>query len=150
MTIPNHARSNFHTLFRAAADGNLALMECLDSRKSEPRYVLCAVGHDGTDRCSHRLDISPTATPTTLICRPILTTLKVFWCWLRLDPKAACQPPRTGERAMRTRRKPRPGEQPNYLVTPSTRQSLRRPTPAIIVRQLPVRRMSRHSSIPAW
>lgn len=50
MTIPNHARANFHTLLRAAADGNLALMECLDSRTSEPRYVLCAVGHDGTDR----------------------------------------------------------------------------------------------------
>lgn len=50
MTIPDHARTNFHTLLRAAADGNLALMECLDSRTSEPRYVLCAVGHDGTDR----------------------------------------------------------------------------------------------------
>lgn len=50
MTIPDHARTNFHTLLRAAADGNLALMECLDSRTGEPRYVLCAVGHDGTDR----------------------------------------------------------------------------------------------------
>ncbi|OWV98898.1 DUF6117 family protein [Rhizobium sp. R693] len=50
MTIPNHARTNFQTLLRAAADGNLALMECVDSRTSEPRYVLCAVGHDGTDR----------------------------------------------------------------------------------------------------
>ncbi len=50
MTIPNHAKANFHTLLRAAADGNLALMECLDTRTSEPRYVLCAVGHDGTDQ----------------------------------------------------------------------------------------------------
>ena len=50
MTIPNHARTNFHTLLRAAADGNLALMECLDSRTSEPRYVLCAIGNGGTDR----------------------------------------------------------------------------------------------------
>lgn len=50
MTIPDHAKTNFHTLLRAAADGNLVLMECLDSRTSEPRYVLCAVGHDGTDR----------------------------------------------------------------------------------------------------
>lgn len=49
MTIPNHAKANFHTLLRAAADGNLALMECLDTRTSEPRYVLCAVGHEGTD-----------------------------------------------------------------------------------------------------
>ena len=27
MSIPDHARSNFKTLLRAAADGNLALME---------------------------------------------------------------------------------------------------------------------------
>lgn len=50
MTNPDHAKANFHTLLRAAADGNLTLMECLDSRTSEPRYVLCAIGHDGTDR----------------------------------------------------------------------------------------------------
>lgn len=50
MTIPDDAKANFHTLLRAAADGNLALMECLDARTSEPRYVLCAVGHDGIDR----------------------------------------------------------------------------------------------------
>ncbi len=50
MTMPDHAKANFHTLLRAAADGNLTLMECLDSRTSEPRYVLCAIGHDGTDR----------------------------------------------------------------------------------------------------
>ncbi|MBB4402997.1 DUF6117 family protein [Agrobacterium radiobacter] len=50
MTIPTYAQTNFRTLLRAAADGNLALMECLDARTREPRYVLCAVGHDGTDR----------------------------------------------------------------------------------------------------
>ncbi|WP_338811504.1 DUF6117 family protein (plasmid) [Agrobacterium leguminum] len=50
MTIPSYAQTNFRTLLRAAADGNLALMECLDARTREPRYVLCAVGHDGTDR----------------------------------------------------------------------------------------------------
>jgi len=63
MTIPDHAKANFHTLLRAAADGNLALMECLDIRTSEPRYVLCAVGHDGTDhvftRFGHLADGNP-------------------------------------------------------------------------------------------
>ncbi|MBB3386281.1 MULTISPECIES: DUF6117 family protein [unclassified Rhizobium] len=44
MAIPDHARTNFDTLLRAAADGNLALMECLDAATREPRYVLCAVG----------------------------------------------------------------------------------------------------------
>ncbi|ENN85562.1 hypothetical protein RHSP_06747 [Rhizobium freirei PRF 81] len=50
MAIPGYVQTNFQTLLRAATDGNLALMECLDSRTQEPRYVLCAVGHDGTDR----------------------------------------------------------------------------------------------------
>ncbi len=49
MSIPDHARANFETLLRAAADGNLALMECKDAVTSEPRYVICAVGRDGTD-----------------------------------------------------------------------------------------------------
>ncbi|NTE44945.1 DUF6117 family protein [Agrobacterium pusense] len=44
MAIPDHARTNFDTLLRAAADGNLALIECLDASTREPRYVLCAVG----------------------------------------------------------------------------------------------------------
>ncbi|CAK11536.1 hypothetical protein HFO94_30800 [Rhizobium leguminosarum] len=44
MAIPDHASTNFDTLLRAAADGNLALMECLDAVTREPRYVLCAVG----------------------------------------------------------------------------------------------------------
>lgn len=49
MAIPDHARTNFDTLLRAAADGNLALMECLDASTREPRYVLCAVGCNGGD-----------------------------------------------------------------------------------------------------
>jgi hypothetical protein len=49
MSIPDHARANFQTLLRAAADGNLALMECNDAVTGEPRYVICAVGRDGTD-----------------------------------------------------------------------------------------------------
>ncbi|SMH29768.1 DUF6117 family protein [Mesorhizobium australicum] len=49
MSIPDFARANFQTLLRAAGDGNLALMECLDAETAQPRYVICAVGRDGTD-----------------------------------------------------------------------------------------------------
>ena len=49
MSIPDHARANFQTLLRAAADGDLALMECSDAATGETRYVICAVGRDGTD-----------------------------------------------------------------------------------------------------
>lgn len=49
MSIPDHARSNFDTLPRAAGDGNLALMECADAETGAPRYVICAVGRDGID-----------------------------------------------------------------------------------------------------
>ena len=47
MPIPDHAKANFATLLRAAEDGNLALMECADLATGAPRYVICAVGHDG-------------------------------------------------------------------------------------------------------
>ncbi|ASS60427.1 hypothetical protein E0H35_35720 [Rhizobium leguminosarum bv. viciae] len=43
MAIPDFARLNFDTLLRAASDGNLALMECLDAATRQPRYVVCAV-----------------------------------------------------------------------------------------------------------
>jgi len=49
MSIPQHARNNFQTLLRAAGDGNLALMECLDGITGSPRYVICAVGRDNGD-----------------------------------------------------------------------------------------------------
>jgi hypothetical protein len=49
MSIADHARANFQTLLRAAADGNLALMECRDAATAELRYVICAVGRDGAD-----------------------------------------------------------------------------------------------------
>jgi Family of unknown function (DUF6117) len=49
MSIPDHAPANFQTLLRAAADGNLALMECIHAVTGEPRYVICAVGRDGRD-----------------------------------------------------------------------------------------------------
>lgn len=35
MSIPDHARANFETLLRAASDGNLALMECLDAQSEQ-------------------------------------------------------------------------------------------------------------------
>ena len=49
MAIPDPVRTNFDTLLRAADDGNLALMECLDAATRETRYVLCAVGRDDGD-----------------------------------------------------------------------------------------------------
>ena len=49
MSIPDHARANFQTLLRAAADGNLALLECTDAATGAPRSVICAVGRDGEE-----------------------------------------------------------------------------------------------------
>ena len=49
MAIPYYARINYNTLLRAAGAGDLALMECLDAATREPRYVLCAVGRDGSE-----------------------------------------------------------------------------------------------------
>ena len=49
MSIPMHVQANFDTLCRAALDGNLALMECTDAVTGEPRYVICAVGRNGTN-----------------------------------------------------------------------------------------------------
>lgn len=46
MSIPDYTRANFNTLLRAAADGNLALMECTDAITHVPRFVICAVGRD--------------------------------------------------------------------------------------------------------
>lgn len=44
MSIPDHARASFQTLLRAAAEGNLALLECTDAATGATRYVICAVG----------------------------------------------------------------------------------------------------------
>lgn len=49
MSIPDYARANFATLLRAAEDGNLALMECLDAETGVVRYVICAVGREAGD-----------------------------------------------------------------------------------------------------
>ena len=49
MAIPEPYRRNFETLLRAAADGNLALLECRDAQTGVPRYVVTAVGRDEGD-----------------------------------------------------------------------------------------------------
>ena len=49
MSIPDHARVNFQTLLRAAAAGDLALVECADAATGETRYVICAVARDDGD-----------------------------------------------------------------------------------------------------
>lgn len=49
MSIPDHVRANFQTLLRAAADDNLALLECTDAATGAPRYVVCAVGRNGDE-----------------------------------------------------------------------------------------------------
>jgi hypothetical protein len=49
MAIPEAHRKNFDTLLRAAEQGNLALMECVDAATGEPRYVICAIGRKGSD-----------------------------------------------------------------------------------------------------
>jgi Family of unknown function (DUF6117) len=46
MSIPDYARTNFNTLLRAAAAGDLALVECTDVVSGEPRYVLAAITCD--------------------------------------------------------------------------------------------------------
>ena len=43
MSIPDHARANFQTLLRAAADRNLALMECSDAVTGDPQQVILFV-----------------------------------------------------------------------------------------------------------
>jgi Family of unknown function (DUF6117) len=64
VSIPDHISTNFDTLLRAASNGNLAPMECTDAITSEPRY-----GVRARTTSSRHLDISPTAIPTTPICR---------------------------------------------------------------------------------
>jgi hypothetical protein len=49
MSIPEHARANFQTLLDAAANGDLALMQCADAVSGEPRYVICAVRRAGEE-----------------------------------------------------------------------------------------------------
>jgi hypothetical protein len=47
MSIPEYARANFNTLLRAAARGDLALLDCADAVTGELRYVICAIARAG-------------------------------------------------------------------------------------------------------
>ena len=49
MAIPDAFRRHFSTLLCAAGSGDLALVECTDVETGEPRYVICAVGREGSD-----------------------------------------------------------------------------------------------------
>jgi hypothetical protein len=49
MSIPEYARANFNILLRAAARGDLALVECADAMTGAPRCVICAIARDGAD-----------------------------------------------------------------------------------------------------
>ncbi len=49
MAIPKAYRDNFRTLLRAAASGELALLECRDAVTGAPRYVICAVARTDGD-----------------------------------------------------------------------------------------------------
>ncbi|MGQ9370686.1 DUF6117 family protein [Azospirillum sp. ST 5-10] len=49
MAIPDPVKANFDTLLRAAAAGDLALVEGSDARTGETRFILCAVARSGGD-----------------------------------------------------------------------------------------------------
>jgi hypothetical protein len=49
LSVPDYGRANFQTMLRAAEGGNLVLTECKDDITGETRYVICALGHAGTD-----------------------------------------------------------------------------------------------------
>lgn len=70
MAIPDAYRTNFDTRLRAAADGNLALLECTDMASGVPRYVICAVGFDGGSYCMTPFGHLADADPFTLYRPP--------------------------------------------------------------------------------
>lgn len=43
--IPQDMAERFNVMLRAAANGDLALLECEDAATKEPRFVICAVGY---------------------------------------------------------------------------------------------------------
>lgn len=47
MPVPDFIKTNFATLLRAAAAGDLALVEGTDARTGETRFILCAVARRG-------------------------------------------------------------------------------------------------------
>ena len=65
MSIPDHARANFQTLLRAAADGNLALLESPTRRLALGAMSSAPSAGTARNSSSRRSGISPRATPTT-------------------------------------------------------------------------------------
>jgi hypothetical protein len=59
VSIPDYCRTNFHTMLRAAADGQLALMQCTDAVTGEPVMVVCMV--NATDDESGDVEMVPVA-----------------------------------------------------------------------------------------
>lgn len=58
MSLPEYTRINFQTMLRAAQDGQLALMECIDKRTGKPVSVVCMVNQpEGED-----IEMVPVAT----------------------------------------------------------------------------------------
>ncbi len=47
MPIPDFVKANFETLLRAAAAGDLALVQGTDACTGETRFILCAVARRG-------------------------------------------------------------------------------------------------------
>lgn len=47
MAIGRGDRRNFDTILKAARNGDLALLECVDTASGEKRSVVCAVNRDG-------------------------------------------------------------------------------------------------------
>lgn len=47
MAIPDHVKTNYNTLLRAATVGDLALVQGTDARTGKARFILCAVVRDG-------------------------------------------------------------------------------------------------------
>lgn len=49
MTIAKGHKANFETLKRASANGDLALMECVDKATGKSVIAICAVSFDGEE-----------------------------------------------------------------------------------------------------
>lgn len=49
MSIPEHHQQWFEQLLKAARNGDLALVHCLDAQTKEPRSVICLVSHTSDD-----------------------------------------------------------------------------------------------------
>jgi hypothetical protein len=59
MSIPPGYKHNFETMMRAASDGRLALMECVDNNTGSLCYVVCMVSD--TEGTLEEYDMVPVA-----------------------------------------------------------------------------------------